>query len=55
METLGKSVASGRVFISGEYWMSNDTGDPKQVAQEQGFGILFANGEDLTVVYSERS
>jgi hypothetical protein len=50
MKTLGRDPTLGRVFIAGKYWKVVDGDDPKEVAQEQGFGILFECGNDLAVV-----
>lgn len=50
MNAIGQPVSSGRVFIAGEFWRPSDGHDPKLEAQEQGFGILYENGGDLTVV-----
>lgn len=55
MEALGKPVSSGRVFIAGEFWNATKHDDPKEEAQEQGYGILYENGEDLSVIYGGRS
>ena len=51
MNALGKPVSSGRVFVAGEFWKTTDGDDPQMEAHEQGFGILFENGIDLSVVY----
>jgi len=51
MTELGKSTSSGRVFIAGEFWMPTDGNDPKTVTRQQGYGILYRNGIDLSVVY----
>ncbi len=51
MNVLGKPVSSGRVFIAGKIWRPTDGDDPKMEAQQQGFGILYENGTDLSVVY----
>ena len=55
MNALGKPVSSGRVFIAGEFWRTTDDVDPKMEAREQGFGILYENGADLSVLYGEGS
>jgi len=34
-----------------ECWRPTDGDDPKMEAQQQGFGILYENGTDLSVVY----
>ena len=47
---LGKDVSCGTVFLAGHYWEAR-----KETAQKLGFGILFENGDDLTVVYKEAS
>jgi hypothetical protein len=48
MDALGKPWQHGTVFIAGEYW---ENGKSLQiVAQRLGCGILFENGEDLTVL-----
>jgi len=51
METLGKSVINGRIFLAGKYWMPKKGQDPKMEAQQKGFGIVYENGEDLSVLY----
>ena len=51
MNALGKPMSSGRVFIAGEFWSPTDGDNPKMVAQQQGYGILYYNGIDLSVVY----
>ena len=50
MKALGKHTSLGRVFVAGEYWKTTDGDDPKEAAQEQGFGLLFESGNDLTVI-----
>jgi len=52
MKVIGKPVSSGKLFVAGKFWRRTDGDDPKTEALEQGFGILFENGVDLTVVYS---
>ena len=46
MSALGKFPKQGTVFVAGEYWESG----VQSLAHELGFGVLFENGEDLTVV-----
>lgn len=48
MNTLGKPQQHGTVFVAGEYWEGGT--DLQFLAQEQGCGVLFENGGDLTVV-----
>lgn len=50
MKALGKHHSLGRVFVAGEYWRVMDGDDPKEAAQEEGFGLLFESGVDLTVI-----
>ena len=50
MIALGKHYSLGRVFVAGEYWKTIDGDDPKERAQEQGFGLLFESGNDLTII-----
>lgn len=51
METLGKPTTSGKIFIAGKYWMPSKGQHPKLEAQQKGYGILYENGEDLSVLY----
>ena len=48
MKALCKPVSSGKVFVAGEFWKPTDGNDPKMEAQEQGFGIPYKNGSDLS-------
>ena len=51
METLGKPVINGKIFLAGKYWMPKKGQDSKMEAQQKGFGILYENGEELFVLY----
>ena len=49
---FGKPLNRGKVFLAGRYWKATkEVPDPKQIAQNLGFGILFENRDDITVVY----
>ncbi len=50
MKALGKHPSFGRVFVASEYWKTVDGDDPKETAQEEGFGQLFESGNNLTVI-----
>jgi hypothetical protein len=50
MKALGKDRSLGRVFVAGEYWRDIDGDDPREVAKEEGFGVLFESGNDLAVI-----
>lgn len=50
MKALGKHPSLGRVFVAGENWRARDGDDPKEAAQEEGFGLLFEGGNDLTII-----
>ena len=50
MKALGKHINLGRVFVAGEYWRTVNGEDPNEAAQEEGFGLLFENGNDITVI-----
>ena len=51
IKALDKHETNGRVFIAGEFWRSIDGDDPKAEAEERGYGILYENGNDLSVIY----
>ena len=53
MEALGKPVTSSRLFIAGKYWMPKKGQYPKLEAQRKGYGVIYENGEDLSVRYGE--
>lgn len=55
MNALGKPSSCGTVFVAGEFWCPTKGDDPKMEALEQGFGILYENGADLSVIYGGRS
>ena len=46
-EALGKDITAASLFIAGKHWPD---GESKQLALGMGYGILFKNGNDLTVV-----
>lgn len=50
MEALGKHPSLGRIFVAGKYWKSMDGDNPKEAAQEEGFGLLFESGNGLTII-----
>lgn len=50
MTALGKDISLARIFIAGKYWKIINDKDPKEYAQDLGFGIMFENGNDLTVI-----
>ena len=50
MKALGKDHSLGRVFVAGKYWRAMDGDDPREGAQEEGFGLLFERGNDLAVI-----
>ena len=52
IKALDKHERSGRVFIAGQFWRPTDGDDPKMDAQEQGYGILYENGDELSVLYN---
>lgn len=45
MSVLGKHPKKGTVFVAGEYWENG----LQSLAHELGFGVLFENGDDITV------
>jgi hypothetical protein len=47
-EALGKDIATARLFVSGKHWRNGEI--TKELARALGYGILFENGKDLTVV-----
>lgn len=49
-KVLRKDHSFGRIFVAGEYWRAMDGNDPWEAAQEEGFGLLFESGNDLTVI-----
>lgn len=51
MKTLGRPVINGKIFLAGKYWIPKKGQDSKMEAQQKGFGILYENGEDLSVLY----
>jgi hypothetical protein len=53
MAALGKDRNLARIFIAGKYWETIDDEDPKEDAQDLGYGMIFENGNDLTVIPSE--
>jgi hypothetical protein len=48
LNILGKSNCSGKVFLAGEYW--RDGMAMQNLARKLGYGILYENGNDLTVI-----
>ena len=48
MAALGKS-GRGKMFLAGKFWAE----DTKEDALEAGYGILFENGEDLSIITSK--
>jgi hypothetical protein len=54
MKALGKPVDGGTVFVAAKFCCPTKDDDLKMEAQEQGFGILYENGADLSVIYNER-
>ena len=48
MNALKKPQGVGKVFVAGEYW---EDGDETQTAALQlGYGVLYENGNDLSVL-----
>jgi hypothetical protein len=48
MDVLHKSGNLGKVFLAGEYWSGGM--ELQNLALELGYGILYENGNDLTVI-----
>jgi len=48
MATLGKSESNGKIFLAGKFWED----DSMESALDGGYGVLYENGEDLSVVSS---
>ena len=48
VEALGKDITAARLFIAGKHWRNGES--TKQLARAMGYGILFENRNDLTVV-----
>ena len=53
MAALGKDKNLARIFIAGKYWNTVNDEDPKEYAQIFGYGMMFENGNDLTVIPSQ--
>jgi hypothetical protein len=51
MEALGKSKGFGKLFVAGEYWSGGSA--MKKLALELGYGVLYENGSDLSVITHE--
>ena len=48
VDVLGKNVTAARLFIAGKHWRNGES--TKELARKMGYGILYENGTDLTVV-----
>lgn len=51
MNILNKPAGLGKVFVAGEYWEDGD--DTRTAALRLGYGVLYENGSDLSVVTGE--
>lgn len=51
MDVLNKSDGLEKVFVAGEYWSGGAT--MQNTALRLGYGILYENGSDLTVIPPE--
>jgi hypothetical protein len=49
MDVLNKSNSLGKVFLAGEYWSGGAA--MQSNALQLGYGILYENGNDLTVIH----
>jgi hypothetical protein len=46
MAALGKSGSNGKIFLAGKFWGEDSMED----ALEAGYGVLYENGDDSSII-----